>query len=217
MSIYSIYKIQNKLNGKCYIGFDSNYPNRIRDHITESKKSRRNTKFYNAIRKYGWENFDITVLYQSKEFEHTLNVMENHFITENDSYHNGYNSTTGGERGFANHDCVKRKISDKNKGKNLTLEQKEKISHIQKGVPKSEEMKNKVSNTLKGHTVSEETRNKISKALLGKSNPRTEEHQRKLAIAITGKKRTPEQRQRISEKTKEAMARRKLKSISQEA
>lgn len=217
MSIYSIYKIQNKLNGKCYIGFDSNYPNRIKDHIAESKKSRRNTKFYNAIRKYGWVNFDIYVLYQSKEFEHTLNVMENHFIMENDSYCNGYNSTTGGERGFSNHDYVKRKISYKNKGKKLTSEQKEKISRMQKGVPKSEEMKNKVSNTLKGHTVSEETRNKISKAILGKSKPRTEEHQRKLAIAITGKKRTPEQRQRISEKTKEAMARRKLKSISQEA
>lgn len=216
MSIYSIYMITNKINGKSYIGFDSNYPKRISEHFHESEKSNRNTKFYNAIRKYGWDNFEHCVLYQSKDLNHTLNEMENFFICEFDTFHNGYNSTTGGERGFSFLPEVKQKLSIAAKGKTLTEESRKKISEKQKGVSKSDEQKMKTSETLKGHSVSENTREKISKSLIGKKyKKRTEEHSRKLAISRTGKKLSEELKKKISEKTKEAMARRKLSMINQ--
>ena len=68
------------------------------DHKRESQKNNK-IKFYNAIQKYGWESFVWEVLYQSKDGEHCLNVMETHFINEFDSMKNGYNTASGGKRG----------------------------------------------------------------------------------------------------------------------
>ena len=95
MGIYTIYKATNKINGKAYIGFDSNWPKRQKTHKNKFNKNK--TKFYCALRKYGWDNFDWTVLYQSKDKEHCLNVMESHFIKEYNSFEDGYNMTFGGE------------------------------------------------------------------------------------------------------------------------
>lgn len=95
MCIYTIYKITNTVNNKSYIGFDSDYPNRIYYH--KSPPSTTNTKFARAVRKYGWNSFTFEIIYQSRDWEHTLNVMEPYFIREFNSFENGYNSTLGGE------------------------------------------------------------------------------------------------------------------------
>jgi hypothetical protein len=44
-------------------------------HKSGSQKQN-NIVFYNPVRKYGWNNFEWEILYQSKEREHTLNIME---------------------------------------------------------------------------------------------------------------------------------------------
>jgi len=95
MSIYSIYKATNQLTGKVYIGFDSNWPNRQKQHLHKYKTI--NTKFYQSIRKNGWENFTWEVIYQSTQGKHCLNVMEPYFINEYNSLNEGYNMTIGGE------------------------------------------------------------------------------------------------------------------------
>jgi group I intron endonuclease len=173
MNIYTIYKATNKTNGKCYIGFDSNWPKRKFDHLSNQNKK---NKFYNAIRKYGCDNFSWEIVYQSKERTHTLNVMENYFIRENNSYNNGYNSTFGGEG---------RKGS-------LSQETKLKMSLSKLGKKISEETKNKISVTNKGHYVSEETRLKMSLSKLGKKQkfirePISEETKLKMSLAKLGK------------------------------
>ena len=95
-SIYSIYKATNTINGKVYVGFTSNWPDRIGQHKYESKNS--NKAFHRALRKYGENNFDWQLIYQSKELTHTLKTMEPHFIKEYKSFgKNGYNLTEGGE------------------------------------------------------------------------------------------------------------------------
>jgi group I intron endonuclease len=96
MKIYSIYKVTNKTNGKTYIGFDSNWPTRKYQHKSRAKK---NNKYllYLAINKYGWDNFEWDVIYQSKDSLHTLKTMEPHFITEYNSFEKGYNMTNGGD------------------------------------------------------------------------------------------------------------------------
>jgi group I intron endonuclease len=95
--IYTIYKATNKINNKSYIGFDSSWPARKSGHKSRCKNKNTNYKFYKAIAKYGWDNFEWIAIYQSKNYEHTYKTMESHFIKEYNSFENGYNMTTGGD------------------------------------------------------------------------------------------------------------------------
>lgn len=100
--IYSIYRATNTITNKVYIGFASNWHKRINSHKCSYKKT--SNKFYNAIRKYGWDNFYWECIYQQKETtdprnSYTLNVMEPHFIKEYDSILLGYNTCRGGDCG----------------------------------------------------------------------------------------------------------------------
>jgi hypothetical protein len=105
MKIYTIYLATNTVNGKQYVGYDSAWPRRMRGHLTGAyTKSPKTYKqhFHDAIRKYGKENFTWEVLYQSLDEDHTLNVMESHFIEQYRTFVgfadcNGYNLTLGGE------------------------------------------------------------------------------------------------------------------------
>lgn len=100
-NIYTIYKATNTINGKCYIGFDSDWPNRKAVHKCNSKKDKnKKYHFYRAINKYGWENFQWEIIYQSKDKKHTLTKIEPYFIKFYNSYNEGYNMTFGGEGVF---------------------------------------------------------------------------------------------------------------------
>ena len=102
MKIYSIYKATNILTNKSYIGFDSNWPKRKAEHKSAAIRDTSYNKFYNAVKKYGWESFVWEVVYQSTDGKHCLNIMESYFITEYNSLADGYNSTKGGESGLGN-------------------------------------------------------------------------------------------------------------------
>jgi len=55
------------------------------------------------MRKYGSSCFQLSVVYQSKDRDHIINVMEPYFIKVLDSFcgnGNGYNMTLGGEGGY---------------------------------------------------------------------------------------------------------------------
>lgn len=96
MEIFSIYTFTNSITGKKYVGYTGDIGARIKSHKSSLNKGVK-TKLYDAIRSYGWNNFSFDVVYQSTDGVHTLNVMENYFIHQYDSYHNGYNMTLGGE------------------------------------------------------------------------------------------------------------------------
>ena len=95
MSIYSVYKCTNTINGKVYIGIDSNWPTRRYAHKSNSKLGSK-FHFHSAIRKYGWNAFEWIILYQTKHYDHVVE-MEKLFISEYDSFNRGYNKTLGGE------------------------------------------------------------------------------------------------------------------------
>lgn len=156
MIIYTIYKIVNKINGKVYIGFSVNFEKRMMDHQHAAKTEK--NKFYNAIRKYGWDNFVSEIIYQSKDGQFTLNVMENYFIVEYDSYNNGYNSTLGGEGiiGYKHSQQTKQKLS-----RPLSEEHKEKL--------KISRRKRKVEPAL-GKKWSDSRREKFIASRKGKEN-----------------------------------------------
>jgi group I intron endonuclease len=115
VKIYSIYKVTNNINQKNYIGFTDNFENRIKRHIINIKY--RNHHFYNALKKYGVENFSFEIIYQSLDEIHCLKVMEPYFIKLYDSFNNGYNMTIGGEGcfGYKHTKETKKLLSEKSK------------------------------------------------------------------------------------------------------
>lgn len=93
-----IYKIENQINGKAYIGQSINIEQRWKTHIREGKnyhEGGRGYAIHKAISKYGVENFSFVVLEECKEEE--LNDREKYWISQYDSYYNGYNCTKGGD------------------------------------------------------------------------------------------------------------------------
>ena len=57
-----IYKIENKINGKVYIGQSINIKIRWQQHKREANCNRRNAPLDNALSKYGLDNFTFEVL-----------------------------------------------------------------------------------------------------------------------------------------------------------
>lgn len=92
MSI-GIYRIVNKINGKCYIGKSANIEQRFKGH--KNKMSYGTEVLYQAFRKYGIDNFDFSIIEEcSLEL---LSDREKYWIQYYNSYEKGYNSTLGGD------------------------------------------------------------------------------------------------------------------------
>lgn len=102
-----IYKITNKVNGKCYIGQSIHIQDRWKTHINEAKGNRKNSILYLAMRKYGIENFDFEVIEECTKEK--LNEREIYWISYYDSFNKGYNMTQGGESGI----IIKQEVVDK--------------------------------------------------------------------------------------------------------
>jgi group I intron endonuclease len=133
--IHHIYQIINLINDKKYVGYTSkqNPIDRWKQHqINSTNPSMMHRPLYRAIRKYGADNFSFEPLYCSTDAEHTLSVMENHFIEELNTFilESGYNLTKGGESnfGWVPTDETRRLWSMQRKGRKLSEEHKEKIS-----------------------------------------------------------------------------------------
>jgi len=152
MDIYSIYKATNIVNGKVYIGFDSSWPSRKYKHKQRSLNGKQS--LYCAIRKYGWDNIVWEVIYQSKDAEHCLSVMEPYFIKEYNSYENGYNMTIGGDGsiGYKHTSEMKKYLSEIRMGisHKHTEETKLKMSASRKGIRRTEEV---ISNMGKKYLI----------------------------------------------------------------
>lgn len=94
-----IYMVVNLINDKKYIGQSKNIKKRFQSHHLIDYKNENNcnynTKFYQAIRKYGIDNFEVVILKLCEEKE--LDDLEIKYIKEFDTFKNGYNSTEGGQ------------------------------------------------------------------------------------------------------------------------
>ncbi len=97
-----IYKFTNKINQKVYVGQSINIQRRVSQHKNAAYNNQAqdyNSQFHQAIRKYGWDNFDFQVLVEISQDEYTqefLDSLEKLYINQYDSYYNGYNATPGG-------------------------------------------------------------------------------------------------------------------------
>ena len=94
-----IYMVINLINNKKYIGQSKNIKKRFQSHHLVDYKNPNNcnynTKFYQAIRKYGIENFQVEILQLCDEED--MDNLEIYYIKKFDTFKNGYNSTEGGQ------------------------------------------------------------------------------------------------------------------------
>lgn len=175
---FCIYLHRNILNGKCYVGQTKlGVKNRSKSCGSGYKKQ---TVFSNAIKKYGWENFEHLILEKDLTKEQA-NEAEKKYIILYDAFNNGYNMTLGGDGGgFVGHTHTqesREKSSNSHKGeknyfygKTHTQEVKTLLSLLarQRTHTLNEEQRLAISKRQKGHIVTKETRDKIRNKKLGK-------------------------------------------------
>jgi predicted GIY-YIG superfamily endonuclease len=92
---YTVY-VHIAPNGKSYIGITCQIPKR-RWHNGLGYRSQ--PKFYNAIKKYGWDNFFHGIVLENLSEENAC-AIECHLIKMFDTVKNGYNQTSGGTVGY---------------------------------------------------------------------------------------------------------------------
>lgn len=91
-----IYKITNKINGKVYIGQTSQgLARRKGEHIYRFNLGERDHRLYQAMRKYGIENFEFSIVCHVLNSA-DLDYLEKQVIEDHDSHRNGYNMSCGG-------------------------------------------------------------------------------------------------------------------------
>lgn len=135
---YYVYMHINKINNKKYIGITKQTP--ATRWGRNGQRYDDCPRFWNAIQKYGWENFEHKILYQNKTQDEAC-LLEHQLIEKYDTTNSecGYNLTTGGEKHYTFSNEVKKKISeqkmgDKNPqwGTHRTEEEKEYLSKFQR-------------------------------------------------------------------------------------
>lgn len=177
-----IYMIQNKVNGKIYIGQAVDIEKRWQRHKAELRGNYHvNKHLQNAWNKDGEDNFEFTIICECDESQ--LNTMEEYYIFELMSYDYrvGYNKNYGGTSGRPTEES-RRKQSEAMKGE----------KNPNYGKQFSEETRKKLSEANKGKTIPKETRNKMSEAQKGKYNHffgkhHSEETRKKISEANKGK------------------------------
>jgi hypothetical protein len=93
--MFVIYKAEFP-NGKVYIGKSKDFDSRKIKHSYSARYY--NTKFTNAINKYGFDLIKWEIIFETENID-ILNQKEIEFISKYDSIKNGYNISTGGDGG----------------------------------------------------------------------------------------------------------------------
>lgn len=163
LEVYGIiYKIENLVNHKVYIGqttlnggFKERYStkgnsliervyNTYKPKTNKIKKSLYNRHLYYSIEKYGFESFKVYEIIDVAFSKTELDIKEDSWINIYDSINNGYNNMHGGSNGKMS-DESKRKISiswkekykngyvSPNKGSRHTKEWKQRMSIVHSG------------------------------------------------------------------------------------
>ena len=177
--------------GKWYVGQTVNPEGRFNCHIRGVIDNNDNNYFHRALRKYGLDNFVYCVL-EENVLRANLNLKEQEWIEEFDSFEGGYNMTAGGGQTIFSEE-MKKKMSESHKGKHFSEEHRKNLSNAFKGKHLSDETKKKLSNFHKGKHLSDETKKKLSNTLKGKTpwnvgQRLSDEHRKNLSNALKGSK-----------------------------
>lgn len=150
--IAGIYKLTSP-SGKIYIGRTLNLYGRLNNYINLHCEGQR--YLYNALLKYGVDNFKIDILFKTDKkyqyIDYLLNAIERRVIKTSKSTDRdiGYNIKSGGNGGKHSEE-TKKLMGAGNRGKKRSEEFKLNISKRMSGIKQSAEHKKKRSDSMKG-------------------------------------------------------------------
>lgn len=163
MKEIGIYKIENKINGHCYIGSSKNIKKRWYEH----KRRLRNGKHHSIVLqrawiKYGEDNFN---------FELLCNCLENKLLVKEQEYFDKLNpeyvilKVAGRFTGYQHTEETKKIIREKRSKQVIimTKERRNNISKSKKDIPLSDNHKKALSKSHKGKKLSIEHINNLKK------------------------------------------------------
>ncbi len=151
---FLVYIHRLKIDGRVYVGQTCNS---LKERSgSNGYRYQHCTKFWYAIQKYGWDNFEHIVVKEDLSLEEA-NALEAELIEKYDSINNGFNIVPGG-RNHLWSDEDKQKMRERNLG----------AKNPNYGKPRSEETKRKIGEANRiaqlGHKHSEETKQKMSES-----------------------------------------------------
>ena len=151
---YCVYMHTNKINGKKYVGQTCNSTT---NRWHRGKGYKKCTYFWNAIQKYGWDNFEHEIIASNLTKEEADNF-EKLLIRKLDltNKEKGYNLRSGGSHGEHSEE-TKQKLREASLSKTVSKETREKISKATKGE----------NNPFYGKKHTEDTKEKIRLSHIG--------------------------------------------------
>lgn len=172
----TVYKYTNIIDGKVYIGrTNQTIKQRSGKHGGGYKTSRR---FWNAICKYGWENFELTILAENLSFKESVEL-ERKYINEykSDDERYGYNILKQEPGEGCLSEETKNRIRDSHMGLKRGMHKRDKLPK-RKG--RTEEHRKHLSESLKGNVpwnkgkktgpLAETTKEKMSSIRINNKN-----------------------------------------------
>lgn len=152
MTNYCVYLHTSPTN-KYYVGITKQNPLK---RWANGRGYCKNKHFYNAILKYGWDNFKHEIIFSGITKEEAIQS-EKQLIKALNSNNPlfGYNNTEGGETRKSLSKEGRLKVSTKNKGKKRSIDTRRKIAESKnnkKGNPCSQSRKLALSILMKGNT-----------------------------------------------------------------
>jgi group I intron endonuclease len=178
--VYRIYFIGND---KSYIGLTKGFKGRSNQHLRVLRQDKHfNIYLQRAFNKYGEDNFRIELIEECDKSD--LSKKEKEYIRIYDSFKNGFNLTTGGEECTISED-VKKRISEKHKGKIIKAETRQKLREINLGKKLMQKTKDKISKLNRDRVLTSQQKEKMSK---GGSIVRTQATKDKMSKSRLGYK-----------------------------
>lgn len=184
----SVYVHTNKLNGKMYVGMTKRpVQERWGENGSKYKECRR---FYNAIQKYGWDNFEHDIIASNLTEEEAMHMEElliDKLNLQDDQF--GYNIKCGGTNCSLQEE-TKALIGNKLRGRTYSDEKKALYSAAHKGKSLSSEHVNAIKRSRSKIVRTEEWNENIRKSwqkYCGENHPNygkklTEEHKQKMVL-----------------------------------
>ena len=203
-TVSGIYGLRNKVTNKWYIGQSRDIHGRW-DRYYKNLQCKKQRKLFNALCKYGYDNFEKIVLEKCGEPEWILDYREMYWIKYYNSFLDGYNLTEGGKYSIMTAD-TKKKIGDSKRGKKLGPMTKDHIANrtkAQRGMKRTDAFIEKLKSANTGKKHSTESKLKMSNHI------KTEDHRNKISSSLRGRKLSDEHKNAV----RVALEKRKLMGL----